>query len=344
DDSGRFIDYLLLDEHEKPIALIEAKKFSVDAEKGSIQSTTYQKDIEAQIKVFIPIFLTNGKKWYLKEKGYPTREVSGPFSQRDLQRRVQLSKEKQKLSNIGINPKILDRSKNIEIVKQLLNHFEKGNRNALVNMATGTGKTRVAIATIDALIKARYVQNILFIVDRISLGKQAFAAFDDSPLRNEPRTLLNEEGDFDMNKRIYISTVQTLMIKDKEKGHKFQKFSPGFFDLIVFDEAHRSYYDKQGLVHKYFDAIKIGLSATPSKSEVRDTFDMFECPRGEPTVKYDYDEAKRDGILVPYDAQIISTEILELGIDGMKLDDELKTELIKQEDGSTTLIYNNRIE
>lgn len=67
----RFIDYVLLDEDKSALAIIEAKKFSVDAEVGSIQATTYQKDIEAQIHVTVPIFLTNGKKWYLKEKGYP---------------------------------------------------------------------------------------------------------------------------------------------------------------------------------------------------------------------------------------------------------------------------------
>ncbi len=335
-EEGRFIDYVLTDSHKNPLALIEAKRFSLDAEKGSIQATTYQKDIESQTGITIPIFLTNGKKWYVKEKGYPTREISGPFSQKDLERRAQLSKEKQKLSTIGINPKIVDRSKNIEIAKQVLNHLDKGNKYALINMATGTGKTRVSIGIIDSLIRARYVQNVLFVVDRISLGKQAFGAFDNSPLRDEPRTLLNEEHDFDMDKRVYISTVQTLMSKDSEKGHKFQNFSPGFFDLIVFDEAHRSYYDKQNLVNQYFDSIKIGLTATPSKQEERDTYDLFECPKGEPTVKYDYDEARRDGVLVPYEAQIISTKVLELGINGMDLDKDLKTALIKQDEDPET--------
>jgi len=331
-EEGRFIDYLLLDQDRNPVALIESKRFSLDAEKGSIQATTYQKDIESQTGIAIPIFLTNGKKWYIKEKGYPTREVSGPFSQKDLQRRAQLAKEKQKLSSIGINTKIIDRSKNIEIAKQVLNHLEKGNKHALINMATGTGKTRVAMGIIEALVRARYIQNILFIVDRISLGKQAFSVFDDTPLREEPKTLLNEEKDFDMDKRIYISTVQTLMSKDSEKGHKFENFSPGFFDLIIFDEAHRSYYDRQNLVNEYFDAIKIGLTATPSKDEEKNTYELFECVKGEPTVKYDYNEARNDGVLVPYDAQIISTKVLELGIKGMDLDKDLKTELQRQDE------------
>jgi type I restriction enzyme, R subunit len=331
-EEGRFIDYVLLDEHKGPLAIIEAKRFSLDAEKGSIQATTYQKDIESQIGFAVPIFLTNGQKWFFKEKGYPTREISGPFSQKDLQRRTQLAKERQKLSNIGINPKIVDRSRNVEVVKQILDYLEKGNRKALINMATGTGKTRVSMAIIDALIRARYIQNVLFVVDRISLGRQAFNQGFGSFLKGEPKTLLNEEGDFEMDKRMYVTTVQTLKSKRKEGGFKLQDFTPGFFDLIVFDEAHRSYYDSERLLFKYFDAIQIGLTATPSKSEVRDTYDLFDCPRGEPTVKYDYDEAVRDGVLVPYDAQIIATKVLELGIKGIDLDDELKTALIKQDE------------
>lgn len=330
-EEGRFIDYILLDEHNAPLAIIEAKKFSLDAEKGSIQATTYQKDIESQTGSSVPVFLTNGQKWFFKEKGYPTREISGPFSQRDLQRRARLAKERQKLSDVEVNQEIVDRSKNVEVVKQVLDHLERGNRKALINMATGTGKTRVSMALIDALIRARYIQNVLFIVDRISLGRQAYNAFDNF-LRGEPKTLLNEFGDSEMDKRAYVSTVQTLKSKRSEGGFKLQQFSPGFFDLIIFDEAHRSYYDPERLLFKYFDALQIGLTATPSGELGHDTYDLFDCPRDEPTVKYAYAEAVRDGTLVPYCAEIIATKVLELGIKGMELNDELKTELIKQDE------------
>ncbi len=330
-EEGRFIDYVLLDSDSSILAIIEAKRFSLDAEKGSIQATTYQKDIESQTEEVVPIFLTNGRDWHIKEKGLPMRKISGPFSQSDLHRRMRLSKERQRLSGIEINTKIVDRSKNVEIVKQVLDHIEKGNKKALINMATGTGKTRVAMALIEVLIKARYIQNILFVVDRIALGRNAFQAFE-AYLREEPRTLLNEFRDFEMNKRVYVSTVQTLKSKNPEGGFKLQKFSPGFFDLIIFDEAHRSYYDPERLLFKYFDAIQIGLTATPSKTEIKDTFELFDCINGKHTVKYDYDEASRDGVLVPYDAQIISTKVLELGINGIDLDKDLKTELIKQDE------------
>jgi type I restriction enzyme R subunit len=331
EEVGRFIDYVLTAEDQSPLAIIEAKRFSKDPEVGTIQADTYQKDIESQIGYPVMIFLTNGKKWYIKEKDYPMREVSGPFSQEDLKRRLDLSKTKKDLSQSNVNTKIIDRSKSIEIVKRILAHFNSKNRSALINMATGTGKTRVSMALIEALIKGNYLRRVLFVVDRISLGRLAFGNGFQRFLRSEPSCLLNEQ-EFTKDKRLYVSTVQTLMAKQRDGGFLFEKFGPGFFDLIVYDEAHRSYYDKQNLVMKYFDSLKVGLTATPSKTEDRNTYDLFECPRGEPTVEYTYEEAVNDGALVPYDAQIIETKVLNLGIKGMELDKELKTLLIKQDE------------
>jgi len=242
-----------------------------------------------------------------------------------------MSKGRGDLSNIEVNTSIVDRSKSIEIVKTILDHFNSGRRSALLAMATGTGKTRVAMAIINELVKSRWVQNVLFVVDRISLGRLAFYSGFQKFFSSTPSCLMNEQ-EVNKDKRFYVSTVQTLMGKQKDGERMFQKFSPGFFDLIIFDEAHRSYYDKQNLVMKYFDALKIGLTATPSKSEDRNTYDLFECERGKPTVEYTYDEAVKDGVLVPYDAQIIDTKVLKLGIKGMELDKELKTELIRQDE------------
>ena len=328
----RFIDYVLVAEDQSPLAIIEAKRFSLDPDNGIIQATTYQKDIEAQIDIAVPIFLTNGKKWYLKEKEYPMREISEPFSQEDLKRRfMALSLNKRNLSELDINTKIVDRSKSIELIKRILDHFQSGKRSALINMATGTGKTRVSMALVEALTRGNYVRNVLFIVDRIALGRQAFGSGFQKFFASTPSCLLNEQ-EFTKNKRFYVSTVQTLMSKRKNGGFYFENFGSGFFDLIIFDEAHRSYYDRQNLVMKYFDSLKIGLTATPSKTEVKNTYDLFDCVMGEPTVKYDYDEAVKDNVLVPYDAQIIETKVLQLGIKGMELDRELKTALIKQDE------------
>ena len=329
----RFIDYLLLDEDRSPIAIIEAKRTSISIEKGDIQARTYREDIEKQIGIKIPIFLTNGHAWYYIDDKDRRRQILLPFNQKDLHRIVSLMKKRRDPANVKINTTIVDRKRGIEAVKIVLEHFSKGHREALINMATGTGKTRVAMAIIDGLIKSEYIQKVLFVVDRISLGNQAKEKgfkkfFPDSPVCG-----LNEEG-FSDTARFYVSTVQTLMASQKPRGKFYEKFGPGAFDLIIFDEAHRSYYDRNNDIFKYFDALKIGLTATPLTEDIKDlsTFRLFNCKEGEPTVKYDYYTAVNDGVLVPYVADIIETKVLSLGIEGKKLSKELQQALKVQEE------------
>ena len=324
----RFIDYLLLGEDNSPLAIIEAKRYSKDPEDGRIQARTYAKDIESQLDYKIPIFLTNGRTWkYIDPKGIE-RKISGVFTQDNLEHRRRLFNNERDPSTIKINPRIVDRPKSILNVKKLCEHFAKGHRTALIHMATGTGKTRVAMALIDILVKANMVRNVLFIVDRIALANQA----DEEGFKkffNEPSCKLHIDG-FNLNKRFYSTTVQTLKGGDKEKN--FEKFSPGFFDLLIFDEAHRSIYDKNNLVFQYFDAIKVGLTATPTKHESRNTYKLFGCADKDPTVEYSYDEAVHDTILVPYKAQIIETKVLSEGIDGKTLTPWLKDQIRRQEE------------
>ena len=327
-----FIDYLLLAEDNSPAAIIEAKRTSVDVEKGEIQGRTYRSEIEKQIGKKIPIFLTNGKKWYYIDEKDRQREVPLPFSQGDLHRRAHQAEREKDPTTIKINPKIVDRSRSIEAVKVVLEHFEKGHREALVNMATGTGKTRVAMAIIDNLMRADYVRNVLFVVDRISLGNQAKESGFKEFFPGEPVCELNVEG-YSGSARLYVSTVQTLMSEQKPRGRFYEKFGTGAFDLIVYDEAHRSYYDRNNDVLKYFDAIKLGLTATPrnEKGGGKNTFKLFGCD-DEPTYKYDYDSAVGDDVLAPYSAEVIETKVLSLGIKGKKLSKEIKFQLEKQEE------------
>jgi len=327
----RFIDYLLLDEDNSPLAIIEAKKTSVSVEKGEIQARSYREDIEKQIKKKIPIFLTNGKRWYYVDDKDRRTQVLLPFNQKDLHRRVHLAEREKDPTKIRINPKIVDRDRGIEAVKVVLEHIEKGHRSALINMATGTGKTRVAMAIIDILRKANYVRNVLFVVDRISLANQAKESGFKEFFPREPVCELNVEG-FSSSARLYVSTVQTLMSDKKPRGKFYEKFGVAAFDLIVYDEAHRSFYDKNNDVLKYFDAIKIGLTATPSKKEGKDTFELFGCKNQEPTYKYDYDSAVDDNVLAPYSAEVVETKILSLGIEGKRLSKELRFQLEKQEE------------
>ncbi|PKL71648.1 MAG: restriction endonuclease subunit R, partial [Methanobacteriales archaeon HGW-Methanobacteriales-2] len=322
----RFADYVLLDEDYTVLTAIESKRFSIDETKGRNQARTYSKDIEAQVNRKIPVFLTNGQIWRFIDEDGVERKVSGIFSQEDLKRRNDLYSKRIDTRNVKIDPRIVDRHRSLEIVRKLSEHFSEGHRKALIQMATGTGKTRVAMALIKLLINANMVRNVLFIADRIALVNQAkengFKEFFTEPVADL------REG-FSTSARLYVSTVQTLM-----NGYPkmYEKFSPGFFDLIVFDEAHRSIYDKNNQINDYFDAIKIGLTATPREHETRNTYDLFECKDGKPTVEYSYDEAVRDGVLVPYSAEIVGTKVLSLGIKGGTLTKELKDQLRRQEE------------
>ncbi len=322
----KFIDYLLLADDHSPLAIIEAKEFSKNPEKGRIQARTYAIDIENQTGTKPQIFLTNSEKWIYIDQNGLERQVSGIFSQDDLKRRAELHKAERDPSTIHINEKIVDRPKTILNLRKLSEHFAKRHRKALVQMATGTGKTRLAMGLIDLLINANKVRNVLFIADRIALADQAnsdgFKKYFKEPIRE-----LHREG-FSTDQRLYTTTVQTLIGKGKER--MFQKFSPGYFDLIIFDEAHRSLYDKNNTIFKYFDAIKIGLTATPKDVDDKNTYKLFDCEDGKPTVDYSYQEAINDQVLVPYEAQVIETEVLGLGIEGKKLTPELKAQLRAQ--------------
>lgn len=132
----RFVDYILLAEDYSVLAIIESKRFSINEEKGRIQARTYAKDIEKQVNRKIPIFLTNGNVWrFIDEKGIE-RKVSGPFIQEDLKRRNDLYSSKIDPRNVKIDSRIVDRPRSYQIVMELSEHFVKGHRRALVQMAT----------------------------------------------------------------------------------------------------------------------------------------------------------------------------------------------------------------
>ena len=239
-----------------------------------------------------------------------------------MKRRRDLYKNCKDPSTIKINTDIVDRPRSVQIVRKLSEHFSDCHRTALIEMATGTGKTRVAMAIIDLLIKSNIVRNVLFIADRVALVRQAK---DNGFKKYFSEPVADLRDGFNSNSRLYVSTVQTIM--QGKKGRLLEKYSPGFFDLIVFDEAHRSIYDKNNLIYQYFDCIKIGLTATPRERETQSTFDLF----GKATAEYSYDEAIMDKVLVPYSAHIISTKVLGEGIKQENLDKFLKDILRRQE-------------
>jgi len=119
-------------------------------------------------------------------------------------------------------------------------------------MATGTGKTRTVIALIDLLLRQNWIQRVLFLADRRELVKQALDAFKEH-LPKVPRSWI-ESGDVDSAARVLAATYPGMMAA-------YQRLSPGFFDLIVADESHRSIYNRYGAILDHFDSVQIGLTA-----------------------------------------------------------------------------------
>ena len=158
-------------------------------------------------------------------------------------------------------------------------------------MATGTGKTRTAIALVELLTRNNFIKNVLFLADRTSLVSQAFTNFQ-KLLPNMTYSVLSDKAlANDENARITFSTHQTMInYIDKEE----KKFTIGRFDLIIIDEAHRSIFNKFRAIIEYFDSLVIGLTATPKDEVDYNTYKIFNCESGEPNYSYSMEEAVKD--------------------------------------------------
>jgi len=315
----KYVDYLLLDGVGAPIAIVEAKRTSKDpiltAQK---QAEEYANDIKAQTGKDVFIFLSNGYEiWFWDRERYGPRNVKGFFSQKDLERLRFQVETRENLTDFDIDRRIVDRTKSIECTKRVLEHLQKGNRKALIVMATGTGKTRVAMAIIDVLLKANWAQKVLFLADRKALRKQAY---DEGYMQFFPEEAKSKifSGVFNKNSRLYASTIQTFMeiYNQKDSSGKY-RISPSEFDVIISDEAHRSIYNKWKDVFTYLDAVQIGLTATPAEFIERDTFRFFNCENKVATALYDYDEAVRDEVLCDF-RKNISGARTHFQIEGIK--------------------------
>lgn len=317
-------DYCLYRENGEVLAVIEAKRTSRDAREGKEQLHQYLTKIEAR-QNFRPFgFLTNGDNtWFWDSVQYPDRPVAGFFTKDDLERLLFLQQNRQPLSTIKIKENIVNRSYQVESIRRISEHIEhRKKRKALMVMATGTGKTRTTMALIDIFLRAKQAQRILFLADRDSLVDQAmtkgFKAFIPDESRERIRTyLLDDEKEETKIRgaRILVSTLQTLELC-------FEKFSPAAFDLIVTDECHRSIYNKFSDILAYFDAVQIGLTATPAHFIDRNTFRFFETDGAAPTFLYTYDQAVKENYLADYNVYAAQTRFQRQGIKGVDLAEE----------------------
>lgn len=285
----QFSDYALLGRDGKPLAVVEAKKSSREAAIGREQAKQYCYSIQNQKGGDLPFcFYTNGHDIYFWDlENYPPRKVVGFPTRDDLERFQFIRRNKKPLAHELINTDIAGRDYQIRAIRAVLEGIEQKQRDFLLVMATGTGKTRTCIALVDALMRASHAEKVLFLVDRIALREQALAAFKEH-LPDEPRWPKIGEKLIAKDRRIYISTYPTMLniIRDE-----LQQLSPHFFDFIVVDESHRSIYNTYKEVLDYFKTTTLGLTATPTDIIDHNTFQLFHCEDGLPTFAYTFEEA-----------------------------------------------------
>lgn len=306
-------DYVLCDRNGRALAVIEAKKAAINPAEAEAQAKAYA------VQLNVPyVFLANGDEirfWQWETEAFP-RTVKTFFSQADLERRAATRTVRKDPLSVALDKHIVERDYQIACIDALCRELNQGRRKMLVEMATGTGKTRTAAAFIKRLFEAGAITRVLFLVDRIPLAKQTEDAFAEH-LPDFPAYVLRAGRRFQDEKRITITTLQSMV-------NIYRDYSAGYFDLVISDECHRSIYGKWSGVLKHFDGAQVGLTATPciadtsnfgddeDKLAIRDTLRFFEVDK--PTFSYKMKDAIRDGYLVPY--QIYKAKTVKTAAEG----------------------------
>lgn len=306
-----FADYVLFGDDGRPLAVIEAKRSSVDPLAGEQQASLYADCLEREYGVRPAIYFTNGyETWLVDGIGYPKRRVYAFHSREDLLWLHQQRKRKD-ITDMSVKDSISNRHYQKTAIKQLCEHFNARHRRGLLVMATGTGKTRTAISLVDVLQRAGWVKNTLFLADRTSLVRQAHRNFVKLMPEVPTAVLSDKDSHPDLNARITFSTYQTMI---NHIDADVKTFSVGRFDLIIIDEAHRSVFGKYGAIFHYFDSLLVGLTATPRDQVDRSTYDLLQLEGGVPNFAYELGEAVADGYLVPPVGLKRDSEVINDGI------------------------------
>jgi type I restriction enzyme R subunit len=310
-------DYVLKDTQTRPVAVIEAKRFSVDPYTAKEQAKEYA------ISLPVPfIILSNGQEHYFWDYADgDARPILGMPSQAELERRKSLKIHRrgnlgESLLAVPYPSRFLFKGEEIEVRDYQLHCLKTadeamiaGRRRMLFEMATGTGKTLTIAMLMKRWFQAALISRVLFLVDRIQLGIQAKETFDDY-LRDWPSTILYG-GKKSLEGQIVVGTLDTIAGQLGAGG-----FGHAYFDLVVTDECHRSIYNIHRATLGHFDAVHIGLTATPNPGELRwvseherqlvkSTYIFFDCwdaakKEGKPTYSYPIHQAIDERYLCNY--------------------------------------------
>ncbi|WP_413431526.1 DEAD/DEAH box helicase family protein [Crateriforma spongiae] len=340
-------DYLLYVDC-KAIGVVEAKPVGHTLKGVEGQSASYAEGLDKNLPVWstpLPfVFESTGEvtqftNWL--EPHARSREVFSFFRPESL--RTIFGREKQLRGALREMPELVQGNlwpKQHTAIEKLERSLARGKPKALIQMATGSGKTFTAANIAYRLVRHAHARRICFLVDRKNLGLQTLKEFQAFQPPGESQTfdkLFNidhpKKSQFAPVNNVIITTIQRLystltggpeVEEDDEERSSFEgppafnkppvpvgynaDLPPEFFDVLIVDECHRSIYSVWGDVLKYFDAFTIGLTATPSKQTIA-FFDQNLV------MEYTHEEAVADRVNVPYDVYEIRTQITEQGSD-----------------------------
>ncbi len=306
-------DYVLYDQRGRPLAVIEAKKNAINPYVAKQQALPYAQSLDAPF-----IFLTNGELTYFWDwKNDDARPVTGFFSRRDLERMVEREQAKEPLATVPIPEHYFRQGETrtlrpyqAEAMRAMDHAFELGKRRFLIELPTGTGKTDLICLYLKRLFEAGWAERVLFLVDREQLAKQAKEAVQDLLPAHSSYWL--RPGMARQEQQITVALLQTMI-------GRVDEYTAGYFDVVIMDECHRSIYGAWQTALTKFDAIHIGLTATPAGYIERNTYEFYQCKPGQPDFSYAIQDAFRDGYLVPYR---FATGVTELLAEGADVEDE----------------------
>jgi type I restriction enzyme R subunit len=313
-------DYLLKDKLGRVLCVLEAKREDFDPYDAKEQARGYAENLKAPF-----VILSNGRgHWFwnferadqrdaYRIERLPSREDLERVRLKNLQPPRPLQTEVVTPSYLGkLRSDLILRGYQIKAMDEIAKGFdEAGRRKFLLEMATGTGKTLLCAALIRRFLLTRNAERVLFIVDRIELAKQTMEDFN--VVLGEFKPVIyktaRRTGEL-LGSSVVVATIQSLMMDRRYR----EEFTPFYFDLVVNDEAHRSIYGDAREVVQFFQATRIGLTATPKAylknvnlqqlaeedpkafeaRQLRDTYHYFGCEPGQPTFRYDIIDAVKD--------------------------------------------------
>ncbi len=343
-------DYVFL-YHDQKLAVLEAKKASVDTSAGVAQAKEYATRLNAPFA-----YASNGLTWYeIDMRTGAERDVECVPSPDEIWQRVH-SEANAWRDRFGAIPfetgggKWEPRYYQHNAITAALEAIATGQKRILLTLATGTGKTSIAFQLAWKLFHARWNgtgeptrrPRILFLADRNILANQAFNSFgafpDDALVRIDPDEIRKQKR-VPKNGSIFFTIFQTFMTGE-DGDRTFEEYEPDFFDFIVIDECHRGGANNEGtwrgILERFSPAVQLGLTATPKRTDNADTYGYF----GEPVYQYSLKEGINDGFLTPFRVRQIASTMDEYVFEG---DDAVLTGDVEDGDEFSEGDFNRKI-